>query len=79
MGIARKTGNPEEGKAPLAAAPDEVSAERASYRIIGPESEGQRLDNYLIRIAKGVPKSHVYRIVRQGEVRVNKGTLVEIW
>ena len=50
-----------------------VSADRASYRTIGPEAEGQRLDNYLIRIAKGVPKSHVYRIVRQGEVRVNKG------
>ena len=50
-----------------------VSADRASYRTIGAEAEGQRLDNYLIRIAKGVPKSHVYRIVRQGEVRVNKG------
>ncbi|MBC8118080.1 MAG: RluA family pseudouridine synthase [Burkholderiaceae bacterium] len=50
-----------------------VASDRASYRIIGPDSEGQRLDNYLIRIAKGVPKSHVYRIVRQGEVRVNKG------
>ncbi|MEP6608782.1 MAG: RluA family pseudouridine synthase [Burkholderiaceae bacterium] len=49
------------------------SAQRASYRTIGPDSQGQRLDNYLIRIAKGVPKSHVYRIVRQGEVRVNKG------
>ena len=53
--------------------PETVSADRASYRTIGPEAEGQRLDNYLIRIAKGVPKSHVYRIVRQGEVRVNKG------
>ena len=53
--------------------PQAVSADRASYRTIGPEAEGQRLDNYLIRIAKGVPKSHVYRIVRQGEVRVNKG------
>jgi 23S rRNA pseudouridine955/2504/2580 synthase len=34
---------------------------------------GQRLDNYLIGQLKGVPKSHVYRIVRSGEVRVNKG------
>ena len=35
-------------------------------------SDGQRLDNFLIRECKGVPKSHLYRIVRQGEVRVNK-------
>ena len=34
---------------------------------------GQRLDNYLITYLKGVPKSHIYRIIRKGEVRVNKG------
>ena len=34
---------------------------------------GQRIDNYLMRICKGVPKSHVYRILRSGEVRVNGG------
>ncbi len=34
---------------------------------------GQRLDNFLLGQLKGVPKSHVYRIVRSGEVRVNKG------
>jgi 23S rRNA pseudouridine955/2504/2580 synthase len=43
-----------------------------SYKEIGTEEEGQRLDNYLIRILKGVPKSHIYRIIRGGEVRVNK-------
>lgn len=43
-----------------------------SYREITAEEEGQRLDNYLIRILKGVPKSHIYRIIRGGEVRVNK-------
>lgn len=37
------------------------------------ESAGQRLDNFLIRFLKGVPKTHVYRIIRTGEVRVNKG------
>ncbi len=37
------------------------------------DSEGQRLDNYLMRHLKGVPKTHVYRIIRSGEVRVNKG------
>ena len=36
-------------------------------------SEGQRLDNFLIRHWKGVPKTHVYRVIRSGEVRVNKG------
>lgn len=36
-------------------------------------SDGQRIDNYLIRVLKGVPRSHLYRILRRGEVRVNKG------
>ena len=36
-------------------------------------SDGQRLDNFLLRELKGVPKTHVYRIIRAGEVRVNKG------
>ena len=35
--------------------------------------EGQRLDNFLLRELKGVPKTQVYRIIRSGEVRVNKG------
>jgi len=37
------------------------------------ESAGQRLDNFLMRHLKGVPKTHIYRIIRSGEVRVNKG------
>ncbi|KQP14295.1 RluA family pseudouridine synthase [Pseudorhodoferax sp. Leaf267] len=40
---------------------------------VGPDADGQRLDNFLVRELKGVPKSHVYRIIRSGEVRVNKG------
>jgi 23S rRNA pseudouridine955/2504/2580 synthase len=36
-------------------------------------SDGQRLDNFLLRLLKGVPKTHVYRVIRSGEVRVNKG------
>jgi 23S rRNA pseudouridine955/2504/2580 synthase len=40
---------------------------------VGEESEAQRLDNFLLRHLKGVPKSHVYRVVRSGEVRVNSG------
>lgn len=42
------------------------------YKEISQEEEGQRLDNYLIRTLKGVPKSHIYRIIRKGEVRINK-------
>jgi 23S rRNA pseudouridine955/2504/2580 synthase len=37
------------------------------------EHEGQRLDNFLLRLCKGVPKSHIYKAVRGGEVRINKG------
>src|SRR3990172_5845138 len=41
--------------------------------VVGEESTAQRLDNFLLRRLKGVPKSHVYRVVRSGEVRVNSG------
>ena len=49
------------------------SADAASTLKIDEAHVGQRLDNYLSTMLKGVPKSHVYRIVRSGEVRVNKG------
>jgi len=45
----------------------------ASRHQVGEDADGQRLDNYLLRLLKGVPKSHIYRIVRSGEVRVNRG------
>lgn len=37
------------------------------------DDAGQRLDNFLLRVLKGVPKTLIYRIIRKGEVRVNKG------
>ncbi|MBT0961374.1 RluA family pseudouridine synthase [Denitromonas iodatirespirans] len=40
------------------------------HEQIDTESAGQRIDNYLVRILKGVPKSHVYRLLRSGQVRV---------
>jgi 23S rRNA pseudouridine955/2504/2580 synthase len=55
---------------------------KAALAAVGPQvqrllvdegSEGQRLDNFLLRVLKGVPKTHVYRVIRSGEVRVNKG------
>lgn len=42
---------------------------------IEPEFAGQRLDNFLINLLKGLPKSRLYRIIRKGEVRVNKGRI----
>lgn len=42
-----------------------------THVTIDDEAAGQRLDNYLVRTCKGVPKSHLYRILRSGEVRVN--------
>ncbi len=63
----------------------EISAETRSvsvsaisqvqFREITSEESGQRIDNFLFRIFKGVPKSHVYRILRSGEVRINKGRI----
>ena len=44
-----------------------------SRHQVGDEVAGQRLDNYLLKLLKGVPKSHVYRVLRSGEVRVNRG------
>ena len=41
--------------------------------VVDENAAGQRLDNFLLRQLKGVPKTHVYRIIRSGEVRVNKG------
>ena len=45
----------------------------ARFVTVGAESDGQRIDNYLRSELKGAPKSLVYRILRTGEVRVNKG------
>jgi len=41
--------------------------------LAGPAGDGQRLDNFLLRELKGVPRSRVYRLLRRGEVRVNGG------
>jgi 23S rRNA pseudouridine955/2504/2580 synthase len=52
---------------------NELSKDSMTLLEVGDEADGQRIDNYLLRLAKGVPKSHIYRILRSGEVRVNKG------
>ena len=50
-----------------------LSKDSVSWLTVDENATGQRIDNFLLRILKGVPKSHVYRILRSGEVRVNKG------
>ena len=54
--------------AAAASAPPQVR-----HLCVDESSAGQRLDNYLLRELKGVPKTHVYRVIRSGEVRLNKG------
>ena len=42
---------------------------------VGEDGVGQRIDNFLLKTLKGVPKSRIYRILRKGEVRVNRGRI----
>jgi 23S rRNA pseudouridine955/2504/2580 synthase len=51
------------------------TAPQVAYVTIDEGAEGQRIDNFLLKISKGVPKSHIYRVLRSGEVRVNKGRI----
>jgi 23S rRNA pseudouridine955/2504/2580 synthase len=61
------------GKTRTAALPAAQPAPAVLRVRVDEASEGQRLDNFLIKLLKGVPKTHVYRVIRSGEVRVNKG------
>jgi 23S rRNA pseudouridine955/2504/2580 synthase len=58
---------------PVLAQPAQAAAPQVRHVVVDEGGAGQRLDNFLLRELKGVPKTHVYRIVRAGEVRVNKG------
>ena len=49
-----------------------ISKDLVSYLTTESDDAGQRIDNYLFRKLKGVPKSHIYRIIRSGEIRINK-------
>ena len=51
---------------------NEFSINQVNFHNSSEKDEGQRLDNLLMKLLKGVPKSHIYRIIRDGEVRVNK-------
>ena len=50
-----------------------AAAPAVKWLLVDEEAVGQRLDNFLMRHLKGVPKTHLYRIIRRGEVRINKG------
>jgi len=52
---------------------NDLDKPRAKWLEVGEEAASQRIDNFLLRTLKGVPKSHVYRVLRSGEVRVNSG------
>ena len=58
---------------------ERISTPQAQFVTITDEEAGQRIDNYLLKVCKGVPKSHVYRILRSGEVRVNKGRIDQLY
>jgi len=64
-------------KAPVAAPPPTLLERVPAVVVVcvDPESAGQRIDNFLLRHLKGVPRSHLYRVLRRGEVRVNKGRI----
>lgn len=48
-------------------------APQVRHQTVGDDADGMRLDNYLLRELKGVPRSRVYRLIRRGQVRVNSG------
>jgi len=51
----------------------QIDKNRASNTTISEAQAGQRIDNFLLKHLKGVPKSHIYRLLRSGQVRVNSG------
>lgn len=56
-----------------------LGKESVTFLTIDEASAGQRIDNFLFRHLKGVPKSHVYRILRDGQVRVNKRRIAQTY
>lgn len=57
----------------------QVHAAQVQLITISEEDVGQRIDNFLLKKCKGVPKSHVYQILRSGQVRVNKGRINQLY
>lgn len=55
--------------------PEVIPVQTVSFVSVDADHAGQRIDNYLLNLLKGVPRSVIYRILRSGEVRVNKGRI----
>jgi 23S rRNA pseudouridine955/2504/2580 synthase len=53
--------------------PQKATKAAARQEQVDEAAAGQRLDNYLLGALKGVPRSHIYRLIRSGQVRVNSG------
>lgn len=53
----------------------QTSKSKASLVTITDDQAGQRIDNFLLKHLKGVPKSHIYRLLRSGQVRINSGRI----
>ncbi len=58
---------------------DNKTKTSVQYVVISRDEEGQRIDNFLMTKLKGVPKSHIYRLIRKGEVRVNKKRISQFY
>jgi 23S rRNA pseudouridine955/2504/2580 synthase len=58
---------------------EDIERPKVRYITIDSEDAGQRIDNFLLRTLKGVPKSHLYRLMRKGEIRVNKKRIKPVY
>jgi 23S rRNA pseudouridine955/2504/2580 synthase len=57
----------------------EIPRPKVRFITIDNEDAGQRIDNFLLKTLKGVPKSHLYRLMRKGEIRVNKKRIKPVY
>jgi 23S rRNA pseudouridine955/2504/2580 synthase len=71
--LTRNASHPPNGSPPDGRTGEPAKAPTVVTVAVESGSEGQRIDNFLLARIKGVPKSHLYRVLRRGEVRVNKG------
>lgn len=66
------TDTPQTKKETVQVKTEEAPKPQVRFITIDQEDAGQRIDNFLLKTLKGVPKSHLYRLMRKGEIRVNK-------
>ncbi|HFE39120.1 MAG TPA: 23S rRNA pseudouridine(955/2504/2580) synthase, partial [Gammaproteobacteria bacterium] len=59
--------------------PSSAPKTKVHHVEIDASNVGQRIDNYLMTYLKGVPKTYIYRIIRKGEVRINKGRIKPVY